>query len=58
MSLAYFGIALAAFAALSGWAMTAANMSSFPEAHIWTGSAIGWALGMVFAACSNDSATH
>ena len=57
MALAYFGIALAAFAVLSGWVITTTNMASFPEAHIWIGSAIGWALGMVFAVCSNDSAT-
>ena len=58
MSLAYFGIALAAFAVLSGWFMTTTNMASFPEPHIWVGSAIGWALGMVLAACSNESATR
>ena len=58
MSLAYFAITLAAFAALSGWIMTATNLASFPDAHIWIGCAIGWSLGMVLAASSIDGATY
>ena len=58
MALTIFALALAAFAALSGFVMTTTNWASFPDSHVWIGCAIGWVFGVFYAACSNNGVKH
>lgn len=57
MTLTIFALALAVFAALSGFAMTTI-WAGFPDSHVWIGCAIGWAFGVFYAACSGSGSKY